>query len=150
MTFSLKEHIRLIKYQILFLFIISLFISSCNAEERVDYNPRAEFENHTNKMPEPVWRLFYAIKHDLDYGVIGEDPGPRPQENILDYKSVNTELLNSVKASFTIFEYTVKDMDYKLELRSINNNSERYLATRSETFIWKRDKWVSIGGYIYL
>ena len=123
---------------------------SCASRGPEVSGPKETFEAHIKKMPEPVWRLFYAVKEDLDYGSIFGDEQRGPEANLSDYKRVTPEILAAVNESFEIHEYSVDGMEYRLELRSLKDQSTRYLATRAETFEWKSGKWVSLGKYAYV
>ena len=113
-------------------------------------NPRTEWESHISRMPEPVWKLFYAIKNSLDYGIITGMGEPSPEEDISEYRLVTPQLLSSVQSDFNIAQYEVRDMDYTLILVNKSNPGEKYMATRMETFSWERDGWKSLGKYVYL
>lgn len=129
------------------LLTISTIVSCASRKPEVVLS-KAMFEAQTGNMPEPVWRLFYAVKESLDYGLCDEERAPK--EDPADYERVTAEILALVKDSFEIFEYSVEGMEYRMELRSQKDQSKRYLATRSETFEWKRGKWVSLGEYVYV
>ena len=130
------------------LFLTISTIVSC-ASQGPDLSGSMEmFEAQTKKMPEPVWRLFYAVKESLDYGFLDEELAPK--ENLADYERVTPDLLALVNESFEIHDYLIYGMGYSLELRNLKDQSKRYLATRSEMFEWKGGTWVSLGEYVYV
>jgi len=86
---------------IIVLFSFFIAVVSCASHTQDSFNPKAEWDAHVSKMPEPVWRLFYAVKHDLDYGFIdGVDTLP-PKSQLSWYESVTSGLLAQVEASFS-------------------------------------------------
>ena len=121
-----------------------------DSELPVPINPRIEWESHVSQIPEPVWKLFYAIKNSLDYGIISGMEDAPPEKDISAYRLVTPQLLSLVKSHFTIAKYEVRDMDYTLILINKSNPDEKYMATRMETFSWERDRWKSLGKYGYL
>lgn len=105
---------------------------------------------HFAVMPEPVWNVFHAIKDSLDCVIISDMVDPAPEKDISEYRLVAAKLLSLVQAYFGIAQYEVRAMNYTLILVNMSNPSEKYMATRIETFSWQRNAWKSLGKYVYL